>query len=206
MSNIKSQKKTKATVEAGVQKAMEMDEKYQVSTKVKETAKVASDKAMEMDKQYGVSDKVMAGVTVAQEKVSALDEQYQVSNTVKTKLAEADEKYEISKKLAEADEQLGVSMAAKSAKDTVTKAMKKPSYKGNGFLGDVAVEVKIVENKVSLKSEGGEEVVELTDETVCSSEETIATLGEQCLTFESAEMATAFKDAVVAAKPAPAEN
>jgi len=196
--------KAKAGMEAGIKKAGELDEKHGISVKVKEAADVAMKKAKEVDEQYGIVEKATATLKAGMEKAKEVDGKYGVSETVTAKVKEVDEKYGVSQKLKEADESFGVSETVKKTAAIVSEKVGITSYScSKAFLGDVEVGLSLSGSVLTITpAADGEAQIIMVDSTLpVTVAETIVTIGELCVTFESTEEATKCAAALEKARP-----
>lgn len=195
--------KAKAGVEAGMKKASELDEKHGVSVKVKAAADVAMKKAKEVDEQYGISETASATLKAGMEKAKEVDGKYGVSETVTAKAKEVDEKYGVSQKIKEADEQLGVSETVKKTAAIVSEKVGMTSYScAKAFLGDAQVGLSLSGSMLTITpAEGDAQIIDVDSSLPVSVTETIVTIGDLCVTFESTDEAEKCATALENARP-----
>jgi len=201
--------KAKAGFQAGVVKANELDEKHGISVKVKEAADVAMKKAKEVDEQYGISETATATLKAGMEKAKEVDGKYGVSEKVTAKVKEVDEKYGVSQKIKEADESLGVSETVKKTAAIVSEKVgqvleEMTSYScSKAFLGDVEVGLSLSGKVLTITpvADGEAQIVHVDSTLPVAVAETIVTIGDLCVTFETTEEATKCVAALEKARP-----
>jgi len=196
--------KAKAGFQAGVVKANELDEKHGISVKVKEAADVAMKKAKEVDEQYGISETATATLKAGMEKAKEVDGKYGVSEKVTAKVKEVDEKYGVSQKIKEADESLGVSETVKKTAAIVSEKVGMTSYScSKAFLGDVEVGLSLSGKVLTITpvADGEAQIVHVDSTLPVAVAETIVTIGDLCVTFETTEEATKCVAALEKARP-----